>query len=179
MIEEDGYFYGRGTGDNKAGVVLLTATFIRLREQGFVPKRDLIIAITGDEETDAQAITSLVTEHRDLVDAEFALNSDAGHGGMDANGNPLGMQIQMAEKNYMTFDLTVKNRGGHSSAPRADNAIYELATALKNLEAFHWPAKLNDITKLQFERQAELAAPGDRVASAMGQIGRASCRERV
>jgi|TARA_B100002003_G_scaffold251834_1_gene297992 acetylornithine deacetylase/succinyl-diaminopimelate desuccinylase-like protein len=172
LIEEDGYFYGRGTGDNKAGVVLLTATFIRLREQGFVPKRDLIIAITGDEETDAQAITSLVTEHRDLVDAEFALNSDAGHGGMDANGNPLGMQIQMAEKNYMTFDLTVKNRGGHSSAPRADNAIYELATALKNLEAFHWPAKLNDITKLQFERQAELAAPGDRVASAMGRFAK-------
>jgi|TARA_Y100000031_G_scaffold157058_3_gene215504 acetylornithine deacetylase/succinyl-diaminopimelate desuccinylase-like protein len=170
LIEEDGYFYGRGTGDNKAGVVLLTSTFIRLREEGFVPNRDMIIALTGDEETDAEAISSLVTEHRHLVDAEFALNSDAGHGGMDADGNPLGMQMQMAEKNYMTFDLTVKNRGGHSSAPRADNAIYELAAALKNLEAFHWPVKLNDITKLQFELQSKMAAPGDKIATAMGRF---------
>jgi len=167
LIEEGGYFYGRGTGDNKAGVVLLTSTFIRLKKEGFVPNRDLIIALTGDEETNALAIATLVTEHRDLVDAEFALNSDAGHGAMDMDGNPLGMQIQMAEKNYMSFDLIVKNRGGHSSAPRADNAIYELATALKNLEAFRWPVRINDITRLQFELQAQLAAPGDPLAAAM------------
>lgn len=167
LIEEDGYFYGRGTADNKAGVVLLTSTFIRLKKEGFVPDRDLIIALTGDEETDADAITRLVTEHWDLVEAEFALNSDAGHGSMDEQGNPLAMQVQMAEKNYMTFDLTVKNRGGHSSAPRADNAIYELATALKNLEAFRWPVRINDITRAQFEFQAELAEPGDQLADAM------------
>ena len=129
LIEENGFFYGRGTYDVKQGVVAITSTFLRLKAEGFVPSRDLIIYFSGDEET-AQATTA---QHRarntgQLVDAEFALNSDGGGGTLDDDtGKPLYYSLQTAEKTYADFTVTARNPGGHSSAPRDDNAIYDLA----------------------------------------------------
>ena len=140
LIEEDGFFYGRGTYDIKQGITALTSTFLRLRKEGFKPSRDLIIYFSGDEET-AQATTVVtVRDHRDLVDAEFALNSDSGGGTLDDDtGKPLFYSLQAAEKTYADFTLTVHNPGGHSSLPRPDNAIYELAAALGKVQAVRLP----------------------------------------
>jgi acetylornithine deacetylase/succinyl-diaminopimelate desuccinylase-like protein len=147
LIEEAGYFFGRGTADIKCEVALLTATFLGLKAQGFVPTRDLILALTGDEETGMQTTRDLVTRHRALVDAEFALNGDGGGGTLaEADGRPVSCVIQGAEKTAVTFSLTVRNPGGHSSRPRADNAIYDLADALQALRRYRFPVKWNDWT---------------------------------
>jgi len=146
LIEEDGYFYGRGTSDNKMGVVMLTQTFLRLKKEGFIPDRDLIIIFTGDEETDQLTITSLVNEHRALIDADFCLNTDAGGGSLDSLGNAVAYDLQTSEKTYATFELTIRNRGGHSSRPRLDNAIYELAKVLNRIEAYRFPVMYNETT---------------------------------
>ncbi len=159
-VEEDGYFFGRGTSDNKMGVTMLTTTFLRLKAEGFVPTRDLIIAFTGDEETGMISAREMVTTHRDLTDAEFALNSDGGGGAMDPEGKPLLYVVQASEKTYATFELTVTNPGGHSSTPRDDNAIYELATALKNIEAYRFPVMVNDVTRAYFRAMAKVR-PGE------------------
>ncbi len=152
LFEEDGYFFGRGTLDDKFGTTMLTSTFLRLKSEGFQPTRDLIIAFTGDEETGGEATTrSLVTTFRDLIDSEFALNADAGGGILDDNGNAVSYLVQAAEKTYATFELTVRNPGGHSAAPRADNAIYELAHALQKIESFRFPVRWNEITRRYFE----------------------------
>ena len=135
LIEENGYFFGRGTSDVKQEVALLTATFLNLKAQGFVPTRDLIIAFSGDEETAQATARDLVTKHRDLVDAEYALNADGGGGVLSEDtGKPLLFYVQGAEKSSAEFLLTTHNPGGHSSMPRADNAIYELADALKAVQ---------------------------------------------
>jgi acetylornithine deacetylase/succinyl-diaminopimelate desuccinylase-like protein len=168
LIEEGGYFFGRGTSDNKMGVAMLTTTFLRLKAEGFVPTRDLIIGFTGDEETGMITARSLVTTHRDLTDAEFALNSDGGGGSLDESGKPTSFLIQASEKTYATFELTVTNPGGHSSTPRTENAIYELATALKNIEAYRFPVMVNDATLLYLKAMAELT-PGE-VGAAMGAL---------
>ncbi|MDH3622081.1 MAG: M20/M25/M40 family metallo-hydrolase [Gammaproteobacteria bacterium] len=160
LIEEDGYFFGRGTLDNKLGIVSLTNTFIRLKSEDFTPTRDLIIAFTGDEETKMETIRALVSEHRALTDAEFVLNADAGHGYLDHDHNPVAYLLQSAEKTYATFELTIRNPGGHSSRPRADNAIYELATALKNIEAYRFPARISETTRDYFEKLSTLV-PGE------------------
>jgi carboxypeptidase PM20D1 len=170
LTEEDGYFFGRGTFDNKLGVTMLTTTFLRLKEEGFTPKRDLIIAFTGDEETGMLTARSLVTTHRALTDAEFALNSDAGGGVLGEDGRPLRYLVQTSEKTYATFELTVTNPGGHSSTPRTDNAIYELATALKNLEAYRFPVRVNDATRLYFEAASRIT--GGEVGEAMGRLAK-------
>lgn len=159
LVEEDGYFFGRGTMDDKFGVTTLTTTFLRLKADGFVPSRDLIIAFSGDEETKMETTQSLVNEYRDLTDAEFVLNADGGGGILDHDGKAIAYMIQAAEKTFATFTLTVRNPGGHSSLPRPDNAIYELATALKNIEAYTFPAQINEITRSYFEK-ASLATPG-------------------
>lgn len=152
LIEEDGFFFGRGALDNKQGVIALTSTFLRLKKEGFVPTRDLIIAFTGDEETGMHTARALVGEHRALIDAEFALNSDDGGGQLDdATGAPQYHAIVGAEKVSATFKLTVRNAGGHSSAPRADNAIYELADALKNVQGYRFPVMSNDWTLGSFK----------------------------
>lgn len=151
LIEQDGYFFGRGTYDVKNGVASLTATFLRLKSEGFVPTRDLVIVFTGDEETGQRTAKDLVTRHRDLVDAEFALNSDAGGGTLDEKGRPQIYGLQTAEKTYASFELTVRNPGGHSSLPRADNAIYELADALGKLQAYRFPVMWNDTTLASFK----------------------------
>jgi carboxypeptidase PM20D1 len=168
LTEEDGFFFGRGTMDDKFGVAMLTATFLRLRAEGFVPTRDLIIAFTGDEESGMVSTRGLVTEYRHLTDAEFALNADAGGGTLDDEGEPVVYFIQTAEKTYATFEFTVRNPGGHSSTPRTDNAIYELAGALRSLEAHRFPVRTNEATRT-FLREMSALTPGE-VGEAMRRL---------
>ena len=151
LIEENGYFYGRGTEDIKSGVTVLAANFIRLKKEGFVPTRDLVIVYTGDEETTQDTMEDLVKNHRDLVDVEYALNTDAGGGELSESGKPLVFGFQTAEKAYASFELTTHNPGGHSSLPRKDNAIYELADALKKVQAYQFPVMWNDTTLASFK----------------------------
>jgi acetylornithine deacetylase/succinyl-diaminopimelate desuccinylase-like protein len=153
LREIDGYFYGRGTDDNKAGATHIVANFIRLLEEGYVPDRDLIAVLTADEETTSDGIKYLVRERRDLVDAAFSINSDAG-GGELFNGEPNIFNVQAGEKVYMTFHLTATNPGGHSSRPRPDNAIYDLTMALARLSEFTFPVDVGEVARLYFERSA-------------------------
>ncbi len=164
LVQEDGYFFGRGTSDNKCGVTMLTTTFLRLRREGFVPTRDLVIAFTGDEETLMETTRALVDEHRALTDAEYVLNSDGGGGYQDEEHNNVAFLLQAAEKTYATFELTVRNPGGHSSLPRADNAIYDLAEVLSNISEYRFPARINDVTKGYFEAAAPLSPEPVRTA---------------
>jgi acetylornithine deacetylase/succinyl-diaminopimelate desuccinylase-like protein len=167
LVEENGYFFGRGTSDDKNTVALLTETFLRLKAEGFVPTRDLILVLTGDEETQQETVLDLVTHHRDLVDAEFALNGDAGGGSLaEDDGRPLSYGIQTAEKTYATFEMTIHNPGGHSSLPRKDNAIYELADALKAVQAYRFPVMWNETTIASFR------AAGSAVGGALGEAMR-------
>lgn len=148
LTQDDKYFYGRGTVDNKLGVTMLTATFIRLKKEGFVPTRDLIIAFSGDEETDMLSTRMLADNSQDLYGgAEFALNSDAGGGSLTAEGKAISYSVQAAEKTYVDFELTVRNAGGHSSRPRADNAIYELMAALGNIQKYQFPVMASAMTR--------------------------------
>ncbi len=151
LIEENGFFFGRGSLDNKSGVALLSATFLQLRAEGFVPSRDLIIWFSGDEETSGDTTAALLRDHRDLIgDAEFALNSDAGGGLLSSEGEPRAYFLQTAEKTYADFTLTARNAGGHSSLPRADNAIFDLADAINRIRAFQFPVMWNDTTIQSF-----------------------------
>lgn len=160
LVEENGLLYGRGSLDNKAGLTHIAATFLTLRAEGFRPTRDLILWFSGDEETTGATTTALLTEHRALIgEAEFALNSDAGGGQIDAQGRGLTYVVQTAEKTYASFTFTVRNPGGHSSTPRADNAIYDLAAALQRLAAFEFPIQWNETTLASF-RNAATAFPG-------------------
>lgn len=160
LAEIDGYYYGRGTSDNKAGATALIANFIRLRQEGYQPDRDLIMVLTGNEESSMAGIRHLSQERRDLVDAELALNTDSGGGVFDANGEPSIFSIQMAEKRYQTYELIATNPGGHSSIPRPDNAIYELAGALVKLEQYRFPIRMSEITRAGFAAYAE-RTPGE------------------
>jgi acetylornithine deacetylase/succinyl-diaminopimelate desuccinylase-like protein len=160
LIEEDGYFFGRGTLDIKGEIALITATFLRLKAENFVPTRDLIIAFSGDEESAMATTRELAAKYRALIDAEFALNGDGGGGKFDeATGEPRFYQLQGAEKSYASFTLTARNPGGHSSQPRPDNAIYDLATALKALQGFSFPVMWNEWTVGSF-RAAAPVTPG-------------------
>ncbi len=155
LTEKDGYFYGRGTSDDKAMAAIWIANLIRFRQEGWKPKRDLIVALTADEETGkSNGASWLVTSHRPLVDAEFALNE--GGGGRLKDGRHLYNGIGASEKVYVSFSLTARNKGGHSSVPRKDNAIYELADALGRLEQFAFPVELNDVTHAYFERMSSI-----------------------
>lgn len=159
LVEENGFFYGRGTWDIKQEVALITATFLRLKAEGFVPTRDLIIAFSGDEETTQETARDLVDSHRDLVDAEFALNGDGGQGVLSEDtGAPLVYYVQGAEKSSAKFLLTTHNPGGHSSQPRDDNAIYELADALKAVQHYHFPVMWNDWTIGDFRGSGKVTA---------------------
>ena len=170
LVEENGFFFGRGTFDIKGGLVCEASTFLRLKAEGFVPRRDLILMFTGDEETTEDTTADLVKHHRDLIDADFALNADAGNATLDeSSGAPLFFSLGTAEKSYASFDLTVTNPGGHSSLPRADNAIYELADALKKLQAYQFPIMWNDTTLGYFKGIGKLT-PGP-LGQAMQQFG--------
>jgi acetylornithine deacetylase/succinyl-diaminopimelate desuccinylase-like protein len=140
------YFYARGTIDNKFGVAQLTSTFIRLKKAGYVPNRDLIIVFSGDEESTMNSTRILAYERPDLAKAEYALNSDAGGGDIDENGKAIVYLIQAAEKTYVTWEITATNPGGHSSRPRPDNAIYDLADAINKIQAYRFPVRWSDMT---------------------------------
>ncbi|HVY86593.1 MAG TPA: M20/M25/M40 family metallo-hydrolase [Caulobacterales bacterium] len=147
LVEENGYFYGRGTLDMKEGDALLTATFLDLRAEGFRPTRDLILYFSGDEETSGATTIAALRDHRDLLDAEFALNADSGGGSLDeTTGRPTSYALQTAEKTFASFTLTAHNPGGHSSQPRPDNAIYDVVDALARVRAYQFPVMWNDTT---------------------------------
>jgi len=154
VTEEDGYLYGRGSTDMKNGVAAITNALLWLKAEGFKPKRDIIVLFTGDEETGGMGAKRAADEWRDLIDAEYALNADAGGGVFDKSGNMLGFGLQTSEKLYQTFTFTVRNPGGHSSRPRPDNAIYELATALKKIEAHRFTPMLSETTRAYFTARA-------------------------
>ncbi|WNC72038.1 M20/M25/M40 family metallo-hydrolase [Thalassotalea psychrophila] len=155
LTKDDNYFYGRGTVDNKLGITMMTAAFIRLKKAGFVPNRDLIIAFSGDEETSMETTKMLAHNTPELASAEYALNSDSGGGDLDVNGKAIAYLVQAAEKTYATFELTVKNEGGHSSRPRKDNAIYELMSALNNIQSFQFPVMSSAMTLKFFEKSGQ------------------------
>ena len=155
FIEKDGYFYGRGTQDMKDSDAALVQTFLRLHREGYKPQRDLILALTADEEGGKfNGADWLVREHRDLVDAAYVINPDAGGIELE-HGRPVVAEVEATEKVYADFQVTVTNRGGHSSLPRPDNAIYELAAALGRLSAFTFPFELNEVTRTYFTNLAQ------------------------
>jgi carboxypeptidase PM20D1 len=160
--EKDGYLYGRGASDNKAGITAVVATFARLKRAGFVPERDLVIAFSGDEESGMRT-TRALTKHPLVSRAEYALNADAGGGSLNADGTYT-FSIQSAEKTYANFAITATNAGGHSSVPMPENAIYQLAAALKKIEAIRFPVEFNEITRIMVTDLAE--AEGGEFAAA-------------
>ncbi|HVG90878.1 MAG TPA: M20/M25/M40 family metallo-hydrolase, partial [Alphaproteobacteria bacterium] len=159
LNEVDGFFYGRGTSDIKQGDTILVANFIRLREEGWVPARDLIIALTADEEGgQSNGVQWLIKNHREWIDAEYCINTDAGDF-ETKKGKRLLLGMQTSEKNYVDFRLEVKSNGGHSSRPVKDNAIYHLSQGLSRLAAYDFPVDLNETTRGYFEHTAALEAP--------------------
>jgi acetylornithine deacetylase/succinyl-diaminopimelate desuccinylase-like protein len=159
LIEQDGMFYGRGTIDNKAGVASMVSTILRLRADRQQPRRTLVFAFIGDEETGMRT-TRLVAAHDWVRNAEFAINTDAGGGSLGADGRPQVYLVQGAEKTYADFRLVATNPGGHSSWPRTDNAIYDLARALTRIEQHRFPVMSNELTRAYF-RTLGAAASGD------------------
>jgi acetylornithine deacetylase/succinyl-diaminopimelate desuccinylase-like protein len=155
FIEKDGYFYGRGTSDDKAQAAVWIANLIRYKREGFKPDRDIIVALTADEEGGGpyNGVEWLVKNHNDLIDAEFALN-EGGRGEL-LDGKRISNDIQAAEKWYVDLRLEVTNKGGHSSQPVTDNAIYRLAAALVRLSQFGFPFKTNEVTKAYFAEMAK------------------------
>jgi acetylornithine deacetylase/succinyl-diaminopimelate desuccinylase-like protein len=156
FIEKDGYFYGRGTQDMKDGDAIMVTTLLRYKREGYRPDRDIILALTADEEgSNANGVDWLLKNRRDLVDAEFVLNHD-GSGIMLEHGKPKQMDVTASEKVYADFDLAVTNPGGHSSVPPRENAIYRLAQALDKVAAHDFPFELNNVTREYFERSAKV-----------------------
>jgi acetylornithine deacetylase/succinyl-diaminopimelate desuccinylase-like protein len=152
--EEDGYFYGRGTQDMKSGDAILVTTLIRLQREHFQPDRDIILALTADEEGGkSNGVDWLLKNHRDLIDAEYVLNPDGG-GVYTRGGKPVVVTVDASEKLYADYQLEVTNPGGHSSLPVPDNAIYHLTDALSRLEQYKFPVGLNAVTRAFFERMA-------------------------
>ncbi|HKT69058.1 MAG TPA: M20/M25/M40 family metallo-hydrolase [Terriglobales bacterium] len=156
FVEKDGYFYGRGTQDMKSDDAIWVADFIRLKREGYKPDRDLILALTADEEGgNANGVDWLIKNHPDLINAEYVLNSDGG-GVNTVNGKPLFVSMDGSEKLYGDYQLKVTNPGGHSSLPVPDNAIYHLTDALSRLEKYKFPFELNLVTRSYFERMATI-----------------------
>ena len=179
FVEKGGYFYGRGTQDMKDSDAALVETFLRLHREGYKPKRDLILALTADEEGGKYNGASwLVSTHRDLVDAAYVINPDAGGVELE-DGRAMIAAVEATEKIYSDFEITATDRGGHSSVPRPDNAIYELTAALEKLSAYTFPFELNEATRTYFgnlakretgqtadDMRAILATPPDMAAAA-------------
>ncbi|HKV63232.1 MAG TPA: M20/M25/M40 family metallo-hydrolase [Candidatus Acidoferrum sp.] len=156
FIEKDGYFYGRGTEDMKEGDAILITNFIRLKKEGYLPDRDLILALTADEEGGSfNGLDWLLREHRDWLDAEYCINLDGGEFEKDKDKRLLA-GIQASEKVYVDFQFESLNPGGHSSVPSPDNAIYHLAGALSRLQSFSFPVKINEITRSYFAQTASM-----------------------
>jgi acetylornithine deacetylase/succinyl-diaminopimelate desuccinylase-like protein len=169
LTERDGFFYGRGTLDVKGGAASLVTAFARLRQEGFKPDRDLILALTADEEGGPDnGVQWLITNRRDLIDAEYCINFDSG-GGELRDGKVVALDVQAAEKVFTSFTLTVKNSGGHSSLPTKENAIYRLAAGLQRLSAFEFPMRTSDVTRAYFAAMSKLARASE--AAAMRALG--------
>jgi acetylornithine deacetylase/succinyl-diaminopimelate desuccinylase-like protein len=158
FIEKDGFFYGRGTQDMKEGDAILVENFSRLKREGFVPDRDLIVALTADEEGgDYNGVDWLIKEHKDWIDAEYCINLDGGEF-EKLKGKRVLAGLQASEKVYADYQLETTNPGGHSSVPGAENAIYELAAALGKLQAFSFPVNISEITRNYFAQSAKLTS---------------------
>ncbi|HWC16224.1 MAG TPA: M20/M25/M40 family metallo-hydrolase [Terriglobales bacterium] len=158
FVEKDGYYYGRGTQDMKAADAILVTTMIRFKKEGYRPNRDIILALTADEEGGrSNGVEWLVNNHRDLIDAAFVLNPDGG-GVQLENGKPVMMEMDATEKLYSDYQLATTNPGGHSSLPVPDNAIYHIADALSRLEKFRFPFELNNVTRAYFTEMSKIEA---------------------
>jgi acetylornithine deacetylase/succinyl-diaminopimelate desuccinylase-like protein len=156
LIERDGFFYGRGTGDDKAQAAIWIANLIQYKKEGFRPDRDIIVALTADEEGGGpyNGVAWLLKNHRELIDSEFALNE--GGWGEESKGKKISNDLQVSEKYVINFRLEVRNKGGHSSMPVSDNAIYCLAAALQRLSNFGFPLKTNEVTAAYFQEMAKI-----------------------
>jgi acetylornithine deacetylase/succinyl-diaminopimelate desuccinylase-like protein len=156
FVEKGGYFYGRGTQDMKNSDAALVWTFLKLHREGYKPRRDILLALTADEEGGKfNGAEWLVEHHRDLVDAAYVINPDAGGIELE-HERPMVADVEATEKVYSDFQITAVNRGGHSSLPRPDNAIYELTTALNKLSAFIFPFEMNEVTRTYFKSLATM-----------------------
>ncbi|HKG93714.1 MAG TPA: M20/M25/M40 family metallo-hydrolase [Gemmatimonadaceae bacterium] len=168
LHEENGYFLGRGTSDDKAMASIFVANLLRYKQEGWVPDRDLVLALTADEEGgDANGVEWLIATHRELIDAAYAIN-EGGGGTLDGN-RPIFNSIQAAEKVPVNFTLTATNPGGHSSVPRPDNAIYALADGLGKLARRRFPVALNEVTRPFFAQTAKVE-PRAEMAAAMRRL---------
>ncbi len=156
LIEKDGFFYGRGSGDDKAQAAVWIANLIRYKQEGFKPDRDIIVALTADEEGGGpySGIQWLLKNHRDLIDSEYALNE--GGWGESLDSKKISNDVQVSEKYVINFRFEVHNKGGHSSLPVPDNAIYRLAVALERLSNFGFPLKTNEVTAAYFQQMAKI-----------------------
>jgi len=157
LTEQDGWLYGRGVIDMKGQDVAMAVALMRLKQEGFQPAHDLIVAFTADEEAggDASGIKWLLATHHDLIDAQFVINPDGGEAGMK-QGRKLYVAVQTSEKYFLTFGVEATDKGGHSSRPTADNPIYRLSAALTRLSQFRFPVHLTETTRQYFGRRAEL-----------------------
>jgi acetylornithine deacetylase/succinyl-diaminopimelate desuccinylase-like protein len=163
LVEQEGYFYGRGSSDMKDGDAIMSATLMRMKKEGYVPTRDIILALTADEEGGtSNGVDWLLKNHRELIDAEFVMNHDGG-GVLSDHGKPIMMEVNATEKLYSDFVLTATNPGGHSSLPRPDNAIYELAAAITRIANYQFPFELNNVTRAYYEGQQKIST-GQRAA---------------
>jgi acetylornithine deacetylase/succinyl-diaminopimelate desuccinylase-like protein len=167
FVGKDGFYYGRGTQDMKSGDAIMAVTLIRFKKEGYTPDRDIILALTSDEEGGASnGVDWLLKNHRDLMDAELVFNHDGG-GILSDHGKPVMMSVDATEKLYADFQLSVTNPGGHSSLPTPDNAIYHLADGLGRLEHYQFPFELNEVTRAYYERMAKVET-GERAADMRG-----------
>ena len=156
FVEKDGFYYGRGTQDMKSGDAIMATTLIRFKKEGYTPDRDIILALTADEEGGkSNGVDWLLKNHRELIDAEFVFNHDGG-GIISKHGKAVTMTVDATEKLYADFQLSVTNPGGHSSLPRPENAIYSLAAGLARLQNYKFPFELNEVTRAYYERMAEV-----------------------
>jgi acetylornithine deacetylase/succinyl-diaminopimelate desuccinylase-like protein len=159
FTEKDGFYYGRGTQDMKSGDAIMATMLIRFKKEGYKPDRDIILALTADEEGGkSNGIDWLLKNHRDLIDAEMVFNHDGG-GILSEHGKPQMMTVDATEKLYADFQVSTTDPGGHSSLPRPDNAIYSLTDALSRLEHYQFPFELNKITRVYYERMAKIETP--------------------
>jgi acetylornithine deacetylase/succinyl-diaminopimelate desuccinylase-like protein len=179
FTEKDGWFYGRGTADDKAQAAVWIANLIRYKREGFKPDRDIIVALTADEEGGGpyNGVAWLIKNHRELIDADFCLN-EGGRGQM-VNGQRVSNDIQPAEKWYLDLRLEVRNKGGHSSLPVPDNAIYHLANALVRLSQFGFPLKTNEATRAYFAGMAKIDTTPARADLAKVEAGDPAAMRRI
>ena len=179
FTEKDGYFYGRGTADDKAQAAIWVANLLRYKREGFHPDRDIIVALTADEEGGGpyNGVDWLITNHRSLIDAELCLN-EGGRGEM-VSGKRISNSLQAAEKWYLDLRLEVRNKGGHSSVPVPDNAIYHLANALARLSQYSFPLKTNEVTKAYFGGMAKIDTTGTNADLAKVGQGDAEAMKRI